>query len=37
MSKSDALALAALVHMGEVSPHELTEAAITVIERLNPR
>ncbi len=34
---SDALALAALVRGGQVSPAELVETAITVIERLNPR
>ncbi|KUM26806.1 amidase [Mesorhizobium loti] len=33
---SDALALAGLVKRGEVSPAELVEAAITMIERLNP-
>ena len=35
--ESDALGLADLVHRGEVSPPELVEAAITVIERLNPQ
>lgn len=34
--ESDALALAELVHKGEVSPAELVETAITVIDRLNP-
>ncbi|MER8439502.1 hypothetical protein NKH36_09465 [Mesorhizobium sp. M1312] len=35
-AESDALDLAGLVHRGEVSPAELVEAAITMIERLNP-
>lgn len=35
-SESDGLALADLVHRGEVSPAELVEAAVTLIERLNP-
>ncbi|RUW75375.1 amidase family protein, partial [Mesorhizobium sp. M2A.F.Ca.ET.067.02.1.1] len=35
-AESDALALADLVKRGEVSPAELVEAAITMIERLNP-
>lgn len=35
-SESDALALAGLVHRGEVSPAELVEAAVLLIERLNP-
>ena len=35
--ESDAHGLADLVHRGEVSPPELVEAAITVIERLNPQ
>ena len=34
---SDALGLAHLVKRGEVSPMELVEAAITLIEHLNPR
>jgi amidase len=33
----DAMGLAALVHRGEVTPQELTEAAIERIETLNPR
>src|SRR3984957_8220993 len=33
----DAMGLAALVHRGEVTPQELTEAAIERIEALNPR
>ena len=33
---SDALGLAGLVKRGEVAPAELVEAAITMIERLNP-
>jgi len=33
----DAMGLAALVHRGEVTPRELTEAAIERIEALNPR
>lgn len=33
---SDALGLAGLVKRGEVSPAELVEAAITMIDRLNP-
>ncbi|MEQ9178829.1 MAG: amidase, partial [Nitratireductor sp.] len=36
-AESDALGLAELVHKKEVSPAELVEAAITQIERLNPR
>ncbi|MDX8500103.1 amidase [Mesorhizobium sp. VK4C] len=36
-TSSDALALADLVKRGEVSPAELVEAAITMIERLNPQ
>lgn len=35
-TESDALALAELVHKGDVSPAELVEAAITVIEKVNP-
>ncbi|WP_292628136.1 amidase [Mesorhizobium sp.] len=35
-AESDALDLAELVKRGEVSPAELVEAAITMIERLNP-
>ena len=34
---ADALALADLVHRGEVSPQEVVETAITVIEKLNPQ
>jgi amidase len=34
---SDALGLAALVRKGEVSPVETVEAAVTLIERLNPQ
>ena len=34
---SDALGLAALVKKGEVSPAETVEAAVTLIERLNPK
>ena len=34
--ESDGLALAELVHRGEVSPSELVEAAVVLIERLNP-
>src|SRR5258708_21194832 len=33
----DAVGLAALTHRGEVTPLELTEAAIERIEALNPR
>ncbi|MBN9549840.1 MAG: amidase, partial [Alphaproteobacteria bacterium] len=36
-TQSDALALAGLVKRGEVSPAELVEAAITMVERLNPQ
>jgi amidase len=36
-AESDALALAELVHRREVSPAELVETAIAVIESLNPR
>jgi amidase len=35
--KFDAIGLADLVHRGEVSPQELTEAAIERIESLNPK
>ncbi|TIS53964.1 MAG: amidase [Mesorhizobium sp.] len=35
-AESDALDLAGLVKRGEVTPAELVEAAITMIERLNP-
>lgn len=35
-AESDALALADLVHRGEVSPAELVETAVTLVERLNP-
>jgi amidase len=35
--ESDGVALAQLVRNGEVTPAELVEAAVTVIERLNPR
>lgn len=35
--ESDALALAGLVQKGEVSPLEVVETAITVIEQLNPK
>jgi len=35
-AESDALDLAGLVRRGEVSPAELVEAAITLIDRLNP-
>lgn len=35
-SRSDALALAELVRKGEVSPAELVEAAVTLIDRLDP-
>jgi amidase len=35
--ESDAMGLAALVHRGEVTPQELTEAAIERIEALNAR
>src|SRR5690348_10240969 len=36
-AESDGLALAELVRKKEVSPAELVEAAVTLIERLNPR
>jgi amidase len=36
-TRSDATALGELVRKGEVTPGELVEAAITVIDRLNPR
>ena len=36
-AESDGLALAKLVKSGEVSPAELVEAAVTVIDRVNPR
>src|SRR5690606_29982262 len=36
-TQSDALGLAELVHRGEVSPLELVEVAIAVIEELNPK
>ena len=35
-TKFDGLGLAELVRNGEVSPKELTEAALTAIEQLNP-
>ncbi|WP_340610309.1 amidase [Xenorhabdus bharatensis] len=35
-TESDALGLARLVKLGEVTPEELVEAAVTCIERLNP-
>ncbi|MFC3326538.1 amidase [Mesorhizobium cantuariense] len=35
-AESDALDLAGLVRSGQVSPAELVEAAITLVERLNP-
>lgn len=35
--ESDGLALAELVHKGEVQPIELVETAVTVIEELNPK
>jgi amidase len=35
-AESDGLALAELVHRGEVSPLELVEAAVSTIETLNP-
>lgn len=35
-TETDALGLAELVHKGEVEPAELVEAAVTVIEKLNP-
>lgn len=35
--EADGLALADLVHRREVSPHEVVETAITVIEKLNPQ
>lgn len=34
--ESDALGLAELVHEGEVTPAELVEAAVTIIEKFNP-
>ena len=36
-AESDGLALANLVRTGEVSPAELVEAAVTIIDRVNPR
>jgi amidase len=36
-ARSDGLDLGKLVRRGEVSPGELIEAAVTIIERLNPR
>ncbi|WP_395383627.1 hypothetical protein ACHMW4_07340 [Mesorhizobium sp. UC22_110] len=35
--QSDALGVAELVQRGEVSPLEVVETAITLIEQLNPR
>ena len=35
--ESDALGLAGLVQRGEVSPLEVVETAIAMIERLHPR
>ena len=37
LAKLDATAQAELVHRGEVAPHELVQAAIERIERLNPK
>jgi amidase len=36
-ANSDGLGLAELVHAGKVAPEELVEAAVTVIERLDPQ
>jgi len=36
-AESDALGLADLVRRGQVSPDELVEAAITLIDRLDPK
>lgn len=36
-AQADALDLAAMVHKGEVAPVELVEAAVTLIDRLNPK